>query len=558
MPEGSELHFFTLFMGLLGGLALFLHGLDQLSTSLKVVAGGRMKDILARLTTNRFTAVLTGAIVTAVIQSSSVTTVLVVGFITAGLMTMAQSIGVIMGANVGTTVTAQIIAFDISEYALLLVAVGFAVVFLSRRERAKHQGTIILGLGLIFFGMGVMGDAMSPLRDFPPFLDLMARMESPGLGILVGALFTALVQSSSATAGVVIVLAGQGFITLPAGIALIFGANVGTCVTAMLAALGKPREAFRAAAVHVIFNVLGVLVWLAFIDQLADWVVAFSPGAADLQGLDRLAAETPRQIANAHTVFNVANTLIFLPFVGVIGALVQWIIPAKPPETDGRVRAKYLDPELFVTPTLAVDRARLEVLHMGERVRAMMKEIMPAVLGGEREDLLAVRAMDEDVDHLHGKIVTYLGRLGQQNLMESEGADVIGLMEAANDLEAVGDLIETNLVTQGLERLEDGVAVSQATREVLLTFHARILHALDLALQAVAQRSGRAAERVVEMKEEVNRMADKASLHQARRLVADEPNRLEAYSIEVDILQNLKRIYYFAKRMARGVLQSVE
>lgn len=554
MTDGDSLRLFPLLMGLLGGLALFLHGLDQLSTSLKAVAGSRMKQILSRLTRNRVTAVLTGALVTAVIQSSSITTVLVVGFVTAGLMTLVQSIGVIMGANIGTTITAQIIAFRVTEYALLLVALGFAVVFLGRRERIRHQGTIILGLGLVFFGMGIMGEAMEPLRSYPPFLELMTRMASPGVGILLGALFTALVQSSSATTGVVIVLASQGFITLPAGIALAFGANIGTCVTALLAALGKPREAFRAALVHVLFNVLGVLVWLAFIDELAGVVVAVSPAAQGLTGMERLAAETPRQIANAHTIFNVANTLIFLPLAGVFGWAAQKLVPERPPLEEEEARARYLDLELIRTPSLAVDRARLELLHMGERVRTMLVHVMPALFQGETEELEEIRSMDEAVDLLHGQIVTYLGRLSMENLSEAESRELITLMEAANDLEAMGDIIETNLVAQGQGRLETGVEVSPATREVLEGFHSKVLQGVDLALQAVAQRNEGAARAVVEMKEEVRRMAESASAHEVRRLVADEPNRVEAYTVEVDILKNLERIYYFSKRMARGVL----
>ncbi|MCJ7628815.1 MAG: Na/Pi cotransporter family protein, partial [Longimicrobiales bacterium] len=362
MTDGSELQIFPLFMGLFGGLALFLYGLELLSDALKSVAGGRMKDILARLTTNRFTAVLTGAFVTAVVQSSSVTTVLVVGFVTANLMTMAQSIGIIMGANIGTTFTTQIIAFNVAKYSLLLVILGFAVFFLSRRERPRKQGLAVLGLGLVFFGMGIMGDAMAPLRGLPPFVVAMAHLESLGLGIFVGALFTALIQSSAATTGVVIVLSSQGLLSLPAGIALVLGANIGTCITALLAALGKPREAVRAATVHILFNVVGVLIWLKFIGQLADLVVWMTPEASALHGLEKVAAETPRQIANAHTVFNVVNTLLFLPFVGLLAKGAELLVPDRPLSDEDIIQPKYLDAELIQTPSLAVDRARLEVL----------------------------------------------------------------------------------------------------------------------------------------------------------------------------------------------------
>lgn len=310
-------------MGLFGGLALFLFGMEQMSDALKAVAGERMKDILAKLTTNRFMGAVTGAFVTAIIQSSSVTTVLVVGFITAGLMSLAQSIGVIMGANIGTTITAQIVAFKVTKAALLMIGIGFTMLFASKNERTKQYGGMLMGLGMIFFGMSVMSDAMSPLRSYQPFLDLMKTMENPFVGILVAAAFTGLVQSSSATTGIVIVMASQGFITLPTGIALAFGANIGTCVTALLASIGKPREAVRAALVHVLFNVAGVLVWLGFIDQLAAFVQSISPADPSLSGAERLAAEAPRQIANAHTIFNVANTLIFIWFTGQHARLVE-------------------------------------------------------------------------------------------------------------------------------------------------------------------------------------------------------------------------------------------
>jgi len=308
----NDIDWVTMGMGLFGGLALFLFGMDQMADALKAVAGERMKDILARLTTNRVMGALTGAFVTAVINSSSVTTVLLVGFISAGLMSLAQSVGVIMGANIGSTFTAQLIAFKVTKAALLMIGIGFVMMFVGKRERIKQYGAMVMGLGLVFFGMGVMSDAMAPLRTYEPFLDVMEEMENPLIGIAVAALFTGLIQSSAATTGIVIVMASQGLVNLPTGIALAFGANIGTCATAALAAIGKPREAVRAAVVHVLFNVAGVLVWVGFIDQLADLVRWMSPQYPELSGKAQLAAEVPRQIANAHTMFNVANTLLFL------------------------------------------------------------------------------------------------------------------------------------------------------------------------------------------------------------------------------------------------------
>ena len=550
--EGAQLEVFSLLMGLFGGLALFLFGMEQLAAALKAVAGERMRQVLQTLTTNRVTGALTGAFVTAVIQSSSVTTVLVVGFITAGLLSMSQSIGIIMGANIGTTITAQIIAFKITKYALLMIAAGFAVMFTAKRERRKQQGAGLMGLGLIFFGMSVMGTAMEPLRSYPPFIDWMIRLENPALGILVGALFTALVQSSSATTALVIVMASQGLITLQAGIALAFGANIGTCVTALLASIGKPREALRAAAVHVLFNVAGVLVWVGLIDQLTLLVTAVSPVAEGLTGTAKLAAETPRQIANAHSVFNIANTVIFIGFATQFARLVEWLVPDRPIEEEEVVRARYLDEMLLSTPSLALDRVRLEILHMGDRAKEMLCAILPAVLRGDREELEAVADLDDAVDALHGKIVTYLAKISQQSLSEAQTEEHIRLLAAANDLENIGDLIETNLVTIGTRRLVQEVIISDATRAVIEDFHGAVVRAFDGAMSAVTTKSGEARRVVTAMKKEINRLADSAAVHEAGRLVAKEPNRLPAYTVEVGILENLKRIYYFTKRLARS------
>jgi len=547
----TDLEVWTLVMGLLGGLALFLYGMEMMADSLKAVAGDRMKAILARLTTNRIMGVVTGTFVTAVIQSSSVTTVLVVGFISAGLMSLSQSMGVILGADIGTTITAQIIAFKVTKIALLMIASGFAMTFISRNEKTKLYGAGLLGLGLVFFGMNVMGEAMKPLRSYEPFLNWMAAMENPLLGILAGTIFTGLVQSSSATTGVVIVMASQGFISLEAGIALIFGANIGTCVTALLASIGRPREAVRAAVVHIIFKIVGVMLWFFFIDQLAWMVTSVSPVAEGLTGVEKMAAETPRQIANAHTIFNVLNCLIFLPFTTQFAMLVERLVPDRPMDEEELVRAKYLDEELLVTPSLALDRCRLEILHMGDQARVMMREVLPAMLSGSAEELQRVEDMDDRVDALYGQIVQYLGQVSGTRLTSEQSEEMVRLMAAANGLETIGDTIETNLVGRGRARLAAGITISPATRKVLEEFHGAVARALDLALLAITQRNADAARRVVRMKGEINDLADSAAMHEAKRLVAEEPNRIEAYSIEVDILENLKRIYYFSKRMAR-------
>ena len=537
---------------LFGGLALFLFGMEQMADSLKAVAGEKMKTILAKLTTNRFTGAITGALVTAVIQSSSVTTVLVVGFISAGLMSMAQSIGVIMGANIGTTITAQIVAFKVTKYALLMIAMGFSMLFFSKQNKIKHYGGMIMGLGLVFFGMSVMSDAMHPLRSYQPFLDLMVEMSNPLLAILIAAGFTALVQSSSATTGIVIVMASQGFITLPAGIALAFGANVGTCVTAMLASIGKPREALRAAAVHVLFNVLGVLLWLGFITQLADVVTTFSPAHPELSGIDRLSAETPRQIANAHTIFNISNTLIFILFTGQFARLVEWMVPDRPLEEEQLITLRHLDEELLSTPSLALNRARMELVQMSGVVEEMHQNILPAIIKGSPSDLQSLAREDQKVDRLHQEIIRYMGQISGNKLSEVEATELSSLFEITNALENIGDLIETDMVELGLQRIEEEINVSPQTVSVLQGIHTMVAQSLTSVTAAIKTEHSAEANQVVDMKTEFNLLVNSAHQHQMERLTADESKRIQTYSLEVEVIEKLKRIYYFSKRIAKA------
>lgn len=540
-------------IGLAGGLAFFLYGLDQMTEALKVVAGARMRGILARVTQNRFKGLLAGAFVTSIIQSSSVTTVLLVGFITAGLMTLQQSIGVIFGANIGTTVTAQIVAFKATQYAMILIITGFFMHFVAKDLRVKRWGHVILGLGMVFFGMELMSDGARPLRTYQPFIDAMGHMDSAWLGILAGAGFTALVQSSSATMGIVIVLATQGFITLDAGIALAFGANIGTCVTAFLAGFGKPTNAKRAAAVHILFNVLGVLLWVAFIDDLAVLVRTISPTATSLSGTERLAAEVPRQVANAHTLFNVVNTFLFIGFTGPFARLATWMVRERKDGRGTAVKPKYLDDLLLDTPGIALDRVRLELSRMGTLALSMLDVAPRAILEGSQADLDALQTMDDDLDLLHGAVVRYVGELSQRDLSRKESDELADLLAAANYIENIGDMIETSLVEAGTERVSANVIISSETRVVMRDFFVRVESLVKRSLDALADNDVEGARAVIAEKDEINELARSAERHLTARLVADAPNRLEAFRLETDVVENLKRVYYFAKRIAKIV-----
>jgi phosphate:Na+ symporter len=542
---------FEIIMGLFGGLAMFLFGLDQLAKGLQAAAGESMKVFLAKLTKNRVLGAISGAVVTAILNSSSVTTVLVVGFISAGLMTLSQSIGVIMGANIGSTATAQIVAFNVTRYALAMIGVGFAMLFVGKRDTVREWGAMIMGLGLVFYGMGVMGDSMSPLRTYQPFMDLMMRMETPLLGILAGALFTGLVQSSAATMGIAIVMASEGLVTLPAGIALALGANIGTCVTALLAAIGKPREGQRAAAAHVLFNILGVLLWVGFIDQLAALTVRFSPSHPELTGAARLAAEVPRQIANANTLFNIINTLIFLPFTGVLATLVTKLLPDKPVDERIIIQPKFLDPELLTTPSLALDRVRMELGHVGEVLDAMWKRLGEAFEARDRGTFDEVARMDDQIDILHGEIVGYLGEIRQHPMSDTESHDFLALMSASNYLESMGDVLETAMVELGHLMLDKDLHASETTELALSGLGETVGRAVDAAIRSVVENSETAAQEVLALRGEVNRQIEEVMLHQASKLGPDDPQRLDLFRLETGVVDALKRSFTLAKRIAR-------
>jgi phosphate:Na+ symporter len=528
-----------LLAGLFGGLGLFLLGLDRLTEALRAIAGDRMRRTMRHLTGNRVTSLLTGAGVTAMVQSSSITTVLTIGFVSAGILSFTASLGVVLGANVGTTVTAQLIAFDIRTWALALVAVGSLGLLVAASQRWRTRADAALGIGLVFFAMQVMSDAMAPLRDSEFFVDLMAGLETPVLGLLAGAVFTALVQSSSATTALAIVLAGQGLLGEQAGIAIVIGANVGTCVTAGIAAIGRPTTGQRVAVAHIIVNLAGALVWVGFIDQLAD--------LADLlPGSD---TDPARALANAHTVFNVTNALVLIPFLGPFARFIERLVP----ERDG---APSLDHGLVAAPALALQAARVEVGRMASDVVAMSAAIPGAVFDGGTAQLDALAAADDPVDRRHAEIIGFLAHLGAGRLTSDESASLVELVAVANDLESIGDVIETNLVRLGRRRVADGVRLEPIVHQELLQVHGAVHRAIELAvagLDDLDEHDHDAPERTIEMKASIARLVDDTTgptmLDSSYHRMGD--RAVELYVLEQDLGENLRRMYSSAKRIAR-------
>jgi phosphate:Na+ symporter len=547
----QDVDWFYLAMALFGGLAMFLYGMEQMSDGLQSAAGDKLKSVLAGLTRNRFLGAVTGAFVTAVLNSSSVTTVLVVGFISAGFMTLTQSVGIIMGANIGSTFTAQIVAFNVTQYALLLVAAGFFMLFSGKHERIRHYGSMVMGLGLIFYGMGVMGEAMNPMRTYQPFLDLMVKMENPLLGILVGAVFTGLVQSSAATTGIAIVMATEGLISLPAGIALSFGANIGTCVTAMLAAIGKPVEAIRAAVVHIAFNIAGVVLWFMFIPQLAEFITYISPSSPDLTGKAKMAAEVPRQIANAHTVFNVANTLVLIWFTPLFAKVATLLVPEKPAEEKVIVKPRFLNKELLEVPSVALENVRFEIGHMGEITSDMLTTIWMAFQTKNRALVDEVVKMDDKVDVLSEMILEYMSQIQQESLTDESSHTLQALMSATINIESLADVIETELAVICKKYIDHDLQENEQIRDLIISFGKTVGDSLDMLVEAIKNNDETAAAEVIAVKEQVRHAVDDILKNQASRIGIQTSKHLLLVRLELELVDHLRRIYTLTKRIAR-------
>jgi len=538
-------------MGLFGGLALFLAGLDQLTDGLKMAAGDALKNVLQKLTKNRIMGVITGTVVTGLLNSSSVTTVLVIGFVTVEIMTLQQSVAVIMGANIGSTVTAQLLAFNITQYALLPVAIGFFMTFVAKQDKIRYYGMILMGLGMVFYGMGVMSEAMAPLRTYEPFIDFLEQMKNPILGILAGALFTGIVQSSAATVGISIALAAEGLLSLPAGLALALGANIGTCVTALLAALGKPVEAVRTAVVHVLFNVLGVLIWLPFIAYLADISIAISPVADTLQGVEKMAYEIPRQIANGNTFFNIANVFLFIFFTPLFAKAATKLVPEKAKKKELVITPKYLNEDALAMPSTAFDNVRFETARSIELIQEMVGILRTA--GQEKYDppMDKLQTLYQNVRILENANLLYLGKIRQLELTQRDSLTHQNLMSTNTMLEGIAYTLQTEI----REIVKKAVAIeykpSQTTQEYIREVVATTLHALELTEKGLKEHDYKAFSEILEMKKPYKALLDKFMQRKSERLADASESYLDVVKIETSLVNTFYHIYHLNRLLAK-------
>ena len=560
--NASSVPWFFLLMGLLGGLVLFLYGMEKMSEGLKKSAGKGMRNILSALTNNRFIGLAVGAFVTMVIQSSSATTVMLVSFAQAQLISFGQSLSVILGANIGTTVTAQLIAFKLTDYAFLIIIIGFALTIFSKKEWYKYLGESLLGFGILFLGMKIMADSMSPLRDYEPFIELMKNLEIPLYGLIIGAIFTALIQSSSAFTGIVIVLAQQGLLSLEAGIPLLLGANIGTCVTAGLASIGASREAKRVALAHVIFNTAGAIIFLFWIPYFADLVRWVSP-VSNAEGIQKLASETPRQIANAHTLFNVSVAFVFLPFTSLLSKAVLKILPKKESEAAIEVFTWHLDEKAISTPSLAIDLSHAEVGRMAKILRRMLRAIIHPLLNEEEgtdnihKHLTIVEGIEmreEKIDFLHEKITGYLLKIGQEELSEEQTKEVFNLISIVRDMEAIGDIIHRNMFPLIKKKKALSFDFSQEGQKEIAQYHLKIYKQLARLEETFSEHKLKKAEKIVKKEIKYADLQAEFKIHHLERLQDNRQETIATHEIHMEIMDNLKQISVYVTEIARSVV----
>lgn len=527
-------------LALFGGLAVFLLGLDTLTGALKAQTGDGLRNLIGKVTTNRFAGLGTGAVATILLQSSTITTVISIGLVTGGMLTFTQSLGVVLGANIGTTFTAQVIAFDTSLLGSLMLFIGYVLGKIGKSRSVRLTGTVLLGLGLVFLGMEVMSDAVRPLRGHEPFLELMESLTSPLLGILVGALFTAMVQSSSAATGVAIAMASEGLIPLEAGVAIIIGSNIGTCFTAVLAAIGKPPAAVRTAVFHVIVNVGGALMWFFFIDQLVEMAVALAPSYPELSGLERRAAETPRQFAMAHTVFNVSVALVLVWFLGPIGRMLENLIPDHR-EEDADGPYPRLDNALLIAPASALEAAREELISLGGEVQSMVEDSLGVVLSDDPHAADSLITREEAVDRRYLGVLGYLQSLLATGPGETAALRSAALIDVADGLEDIGDVVAMNIVPLTRERLTNQVIFSEAVTEVISQAHEAVASELAFAISTALDSS--ADQRLCDAQQQTTEGLLDTSAQQMRSLLHTDTGEAEVYAYVSDLIANYRRIH---------------
>lgn len=519
---------FGIVFGLLGGLAVFVFGLKAMSEGLQNMAGKKTHAVMSALTSVPVIGVLVGALITIVTQSSTLVTVMVVSFVNTSLLNLKQAISVIMGANIGTTLTAQLVAFRITDAWPFLAAVGFSAYFFAKGKMIKNSGYVTFALGMLLLGMMLMSNAMVPLRHDPVFARLMLTLsDNRVLAVLAGAVFTALIQSSTAATGVIVAMTMQDLIPFQAALPLVLGTNIGTTVTAVFASIGGTLSSKRAAMAHVLFNAFGVVLFLIFLTQYKSLILAISPYN-----------DVPRQVANAHTLFSIINAIIFLPFVNQFAKLLMRIIPGEDaPALQGAV---YLEARMISTPNVAINLAQKELLRMADLAGQNARLAVEGFLERDEKKLAQVKTQEDIVDGLEKELMHYLALVAQYPMSDELSVRHSGLLHAANDIERVSDHAD-NIVDLVQIAIEDDVSFSEEAIEEIKDMYKLVVEVYDTAIQSVKNNDAVLAAKVAEIEAQIDAKEEELRASHIRRL---REGRCSASAgvIFLDIIINFERI----------------
>ena len=530
-------------IGIMGGLGLFLYGMNLMGDGLQKSAGSKLKRIIELLTSNVIMGVLVGMVVTMVIQSSSATTVMVVGFVNAGIMSLPQAIGVIMGANIGTTITAQLVSLDVDFLAPVALGIGIVIYMFSNKPKHKNIAEILIGFGILFTGMDFMKEAVKPLAGYQGFTDMLLSFgHHPILGVLMGFAITAIVQSSSASMGMLIALASQGLIPITAALPILYGENIGTCVTSLISSIGASRNARRAAIMHLTFNVLGSMIFMFILSK---------PIVAIVTAIDP--TDAARQIANAHTLFNILNVIVLLPFNKLIVKLALKLVPETKGEQDDDDKVvKYIDDRMIETPSIALANIVKETLRMGEKSKESLNAAMDGIVDKSKEKIELSFKREKLINELQKSILNYLLKLSKASLNEDSRETVDALFNTVNDIERIGDHAE-NIAELAKDIVDLEISFSDVGIGELKDMYNKVVSTYTYALEAMRTSNVELACKVIKMEEQVDMMEKSCRANHMNRLNSSSCS-IESGVIYLDIISNLERVSDHAVNVAQQVI----
>ena len=534
----------TMIISMLGGLGLFLYGMKLMGEGIEKVAGSKMKTILEWCTKNRLIGVIVGTIFTAIIQSSSAATVMVVSFVNSGLMNLMQAVGVIMGANIGTTVTAQIVAFDLDSIAPIFVITGVVMIMFFKNETVNKVGEVLFGFGALFLGMSLMKNSMADIKDSVTVMKMISSLKNPLVAILVGLVITTILQSSSASVGILVTMAGSGLVELPMCFYVILGCNIGACTSAVLVGLTGKKDAKRAALIHLMFNIIGsiimLLILLPFGGYVEHWINAIS-------------ADPKRAVANTHTIFKVFQVIILFPFAGWIVKLTQWIVPGEDEQKE-KYELKYISLDSAVSPAIAMIEVTNEIKRMGEIANYNLERSMEALMKGNKDIINEVFEREHEVDFLSRKITDFLVKINQM-LPVSETKNIAGYYHVVSDIERIGDHAE-NIAEFAQTKLNESIEFSKVGAEELQHMFDVMNKEVKLALEAFTERNEEHLKEIMDLENEVDDLEKQLQRNHVRRMSKNECSPKAA--IFSDLISNFERVSDHATNIAFATFRDEE